>query len=76
MSGHPQAFLATRERATLSNRLASIRARLPALFGDDPKVTDAVEALERQTLPWTVVRVHMVYVDNVRGEEDSDTQPL
>jgi hypothetical protein len=46
----PRAFLATRERASLSNRLASIRARLPALFGDDPKVADAVEALDFEQL--------------------------
>jgi hypothetical protein len=42
----PKAFLQTRERATLTNRLNALHSSLPALFGRGAKDEESVEAID------------------------------
>jgi hypothetical protein len=67
----PRAFLASRERATLMRHLATLRERLPALFGDDADDVDADQALgfEELVVAETVQQIEQALQARTREAE-------
>jgi hypothetical protein len=67
----PRAFLASRERATLMRHLATLRDRLPALFGDDADDADADQALgfEELVVAETVQQIEQALQARTREAE-------